>query len=169
MEDVGSAAGAVAFGEPRDCTVVQELDPFDGSVDAVAVADRKIREALILFIPRGYLLPSLFLEALQPFMEVHNGVREVVLLLFVDPVVLPNGVYEQLCDTPEPDWVIGIESLNDVSSGVWRDGVNMRDGHENRGAGARGTVGGHQDVSVWGAEWKGVGRVGVRGGDVVGG
>ena len=118
VEDVGSAAGTIAFSEPRDCAVVQELDPFDGPMDAVAVADGEVGEAFVFLVPWGYLLPRFFLESLQSLMEVSNSFCVLILLLLVDPISLPNGVYEGLGDTAEPNWVVDVESLDDISSGV---------------------------------------------------
>ena len=116
VENVGSTAQTVAFGEAGDCAVVQELDPFDGTVDAVAVADGEIGKTFVLFIPGGYLLPGLFLKALQSLVKVSNGFRVLLLFLVVNPVLLPDGVNEGLSEVAESDWVVDIEPLNDVSS-----------------------------------------------------
>ena len=118
VENMGSAAGAVAFCESRDCTVVQELDPFDGPMDTVAVADSEVREAFVFLVPRGYLLPCFLLKPLQPLMEVSDSVCKLILFLLVDPVPLLDGVYEGLRDAAEPNWVVDVESLDDVSGGV---------------------------------------------------
>ena len=45
VEDMRGATRAVAFSKAGDCAVVQQLDPFDGLVDAVAVADSEVGEA----------------------------------------------------------------------------------------------------------------------------
>ena len=41
VEDVGSASQAVVLGKGRDCAVVQELDPLDGSMDAIALGNHE--------------------------------------------------------------------------------------------------------------------------------
>ena len=116
VEDVGSTPRAIAFGEPGDCAVVQQLDPFDGSVDAVAVADGESREAFVLFIPRGYLLPSLLLKSLELLVKVSDGLSILILLLVMDPIPLPNGLYKGFSEATEPDRVVDIETLDEVSS-----------------------------------------------------
>ena len=160
MENVRGAAWTITFGEARDCAVVQKLDPLDGSVDAVAVADGEVGEAFVFFIPRRYFFPGFFLEVLQPLMEVSNGCRVLLLLLVMDSIPLSDGLYEGFGDTVEPNWVVDVEPLNDVSSGSGRDGFDIGDRHEDRCRSARGAIRGHGDVSVWGAEGKGVGQVG---------
>ena len=68
VEDVRGTPWAVAFGESGYGAVVQQFDPLDGPVDAVAVADCEAGETLVLFVPGGYLLSCLLLESLQPLM-----------------------------------------------------------------------------------------------------
>ena len=117
MEDVRGAAGAVAFGETGDGAVVEQLDPLDRSMDAIAVGNGEEWETLVFFIPWGYLLPYLLLESLQPLVEVSNHVCILILFLLVDPVLLLDSLYEGLSDTAESDWVVDVEPLDDVSSG----------------------------------------------------
>ena len=115
MEDVGGTPQAVAFGEPRDHAVVQQFDPFDGSVDTVAVADGETRETLVFLIPWGYLFPGLLLELLEPLVKVSNGLCILLLFLMMDSVLLSNGLYERLGEVAESDWVVDVKALNDVS------------------------------------------------------
>ena len=168
VENMRGAARAVAFREAGHGTVVQQLNPLDGSVDAVAVANSEKGETFILFISRGYPLPSLLLEFFQFLIEVSNGARILILLLVMDPIPLPNGLYERLCDCSKSDWVFEIEPMKDIGSGGWQDGVSMGDRHEHGDVSTGRTVGGHGGVDIWGAEWKRVRRVGVRGRDVIG-
>ena len=93
VENVRGAARAIAFHEAGHRTVVQQLDPLDGLVDAVAVANGEEGETFVLFISRGYLLPSLLLKFLQSLVEVSDGARILILLLVIDPISLPNGLY----------------------------------------------------------------------------
>ena len=159
MKYVGGASRAVAFGESGDGAVVQQLDPFDGSVDAVAVADSEAWKTFVFFIPRGYLLPSFLLEPLKSLVEVSDGLRILILLLVMNPVVLVDGLNELLGKGAEPDRVVDVESLDDVSGRGRGDRVNVRDGHGDGGGGAGRAVERHGDVSVWRAEWKGVGQI----------
>ena len=105
-------------------------------MDAVAVADGEPGEAFVLFISRGYLLPSLLLKSLEPLVKVSDGLSILILLLMMDPIPLPDGLYELFSEGAESDWVVDIEPLDDVSSRGWRDGINVGDGH---GDGGRGT------------------------------
>ena len=111
---MGGTPRTVAFGEPGNGTVVQQFDPLDGSVDAVAIADGKAGEAFVFFIPQGYLLPGLFLESLEPLMKVSDGLCILFLFLVVDPIPLPNGLYERLGEIAEPNWVRDVETLDKV-------------------------------------------------------
>ena len=112
---MGGAAWAVAFGETGDCTVVQQFDPFDRSMDAVAIADGEMGEAFVLFIPRRYLLPGLLLKAFEPLVKVSNGLCILLLFLMMDPVPLSNGLYKGLGKAAEPDWVSNVKALDEVS------------------------------------------------------
>ena len=116
MEDVRGTPWAVTFSKPGDGAVVQQFDPFDGSVDAIAVADGEAGEAFVFFIPWGYLLPGLLLETLQPLMGVSNGLRILVLFLMMDPVPLSDGPNERFGEAVKSDRVVDVESLNEVSS-----------------------------------------------------
>ena len=115
VKDVRGAAGAVSFGESGHHTVVKKLDPLDGSVNTIAIADGEIREALILLIPRGYLFPSLLLKAFEPLVKVSDGLCILLLFLMMDHVPLLDGPYEGLSETAEPDQVADIGALNEVS------------------------------------------------------
>ena len=161
VEDVRGTSQAVAFGECGNCAIVQQLDPFDGSMDAVAVADSKAGEAFVFFIPWGYLLPCLLLESFQSLVKISNGLRILLLLLMADPVLLPDGLNEGLGEVAESDWVVDVKALNDVSCRRRGDRIGVGDveagnGHEDRCRGAGGAIGGHGDISVRGSEWKGV-------------
>ena len=143
---MGGTPWAVAFSEPGDCAVVQQLDPLDRSMDAVAVADGEAGEAFVFFIPWGYLLPSLLLEALQSLVEVSNGLRILVLLLVMDPILLPDGSDERLGEVVESDRIVNVESLNEVGGRGRQDEVSVRDveigdGHRDCHGSARGSDG----------------------------
>ena len=84
-------------------------------MDAIAVADGKTWETLIFFVPWGYLLPSLLLEPLESLVKVSDSLRILVLLLVMDPVTLADGLYELFSEVVEPDWVLDIEPLDNVS------------------------------------------------------
>ena len=114
MEDMRGTPWAVAFGEPRDCAIVQQFDPLDGPVDAVAVANGKAGETFIFFIPRGYLLLGLFLKLFEPLMKVSDGLCILFLLLVIDPVLLSNSLDEGFGEAAESDWVVDVEAFNDV-------------------------------------------------------
>ena len=162
VKDVRGTPRTVTFCEPGDRAVVQQLDPFDRPVDAIAVADGETGEAFVFFVSRGYLLPGLFLEPFEPLMKVGDGLYILLLLLVMDPVPLSNGLYEGLSEVAEPDWVSDVKTLDEVSCGGRRDGVGMGNvevgsGHEDGGRGRRRAVWGHRDVGVWGVEWKGIG------------
>ena len=85
-------------------------------MDSVAVGNGEEREAFVFLIPGGYLLPGLLLKPFQSLVEVSNGLRILFLLLVVDSVPLLDGLYKGLGNTAEPDWVVDIEPLDDVSS-----------------------------------------------------
>ena len=109
VENVGSTPRAIAFSESGDGAVVQQLDPFDGPVDTITVANSEAGEALVFFIPQGYLLPGLLLEALQSLMEVSNSFRVLILFLMVDPVLLLDGLDEGLGEAVESNRVVDVE------------------------------------------------------------
>ena len=115
VEDVWGAAGTVSFGESGYCTVVKEFDPFDGSVNAVAVADGETREAFILLVSGGYLFPSLLLKPFEPLVKISDGLSVLLLLLVMNRVPLPDGPNKGLSETAEPDRVVDVEALNEVS------------------------------------------------------
>ena len=140
VEDMGGAARAVSFSESQDRAVVQKFDLFDRTVDTIAVANGEVREAFVLFIPRRYLFPGLFLELLQSLLEVSNGLCILLLFLMVDPVSLPDGLNEGFGEAAEPNWVIDVESLDEVSGRCWGYRVSTGDRHEDGYGGARGTV-----------------------------
>ena len=156
VKNVRGTSWAIAFGESGDCAVVQQFDPFDWSVDAVTVADCKTGKALVLFISRRYLLPSLFLELLESLVKVSNGLCILLLFLMMDSVSLTDGLYELFSEITEPDWVVDVEPLDDVSGRGRGDGVDVRDRHGNGGRGTGRAAGHHGDIGVWRAEWKGV-------------
>ena len=135
MEDMRGTPWTIAFGEPRDSTVVQQFDPLDGAMDAIAVADGEAREALVFFIPRGYLFPCLLLKAFESLVEVGDSLRILFLFLMMDPIPLADGLYKLLGEVAEPDQVVDIEPLNDVSGRGRGDGVSAGDGHEDSGRG----------------------------------
>ena len=115
VEDMGGTPWTVAFSEPRDCAVVQELDPFDGSVDTIAVADGEPGEAFVLFVPQRYLLPSFFLESFESLMEVSNSFGVLFHVPVVDPVSLLDGLDKRCGELTESDWVTDVEALYEVS------------------------------------------------------
>ena len=92
-------------------------------MDAVAVADGETREALVFFIPRGYLLPGLLLKAFEPLVKVSDGLRILFLFLVVDSIPLTDGLYELFGEGAEPDWVADVKPLDNVSCRGWRDGI----------------------------------------------
>ena len=162
MEDMGGTPWAVAFGESGDGAVVQQLDPFDGSVDPVAIADGEAGEAFVFFIPQGYLLPGLFLEALQSLVKVSNGLCVFFHIPVMDSISLFDGLDEGRGELTESDGVPDVKALYEVSCGRWRDGVDMgvveiRDGHEDCRGSAGGLVWCHGYIGIGGVEWKGVG------------
>ena len=85
-------------------------------MDAVAVANCKEGKTLIFLIPGGCLLLGLLLESLQFLMKVSNRFCILFLLLVVDPVPLSDGLYEGLSKAAEPNQVVDVESLDEVSS-----------------------------------------------------
>ena len=135
VENVRGTPWAVAFGEPRHSAVVQQLDPLDGSMDAVAVTNGEAREAFVFFIPRGYLLPSLLLELLKFLVEVSDGLGILLLFLEVDSVALADGLDELLDEVAEPNWVVDVEPLNDVGGQGRQYGVGAGDRHRDSGGG----------------------------------
>ena len=157
VKDVRGASRAIAFGESGDCAIVQQLDSLDWSVDAVTVADSEARKAFVLLIPQRYFLPSFFLKLLELLVKVSDGLRILILLLVMDSVSLMDGLYELLSEVAEPGWVVDVKSLDDVSGRGRGDGVDVRGRHGDGGRGTGRAVGRHRDVSVWRAEWKGVG------------
>ena len=140
VEDMGSTSWTVAFGEPGDCAIVQQLDPFDGLMDAIAVADGESGEAFVLFIPWGYLFPSLLLELLKPLVKVSDGFGILLLFLVMDPVALTDGLYELFSEIAEPDWIVDVEPLDNVSGRGWGDGIDVRGRHEDSGRGRGGAI-----------------------------
>ena len=165
VEDVRDTSWSIPFGESRDCTVVQEFDPLDRSVNAVAVADSKAGEAFVLFIPRGYLFPCFFLESFESLMEVSNGLSILFHIPVVDPVPLLDGFDKGRGELTKSDRIADIKALYEVSRRGRGDrvdvrGVEVRERHEDRSGGARGSVWSHGDVGVRGTEWERVGRVG---------
>ena len=136
MENVRGAARAVAFGEAGDCAVVQQFDPLDGAMDAVAVADGEAWKALVLLVSWGYLLPSLLLEPLKSLVKVSDGLCILLLLLMMNSVALVDSLNELFGEVAEPDRVVDVEPLNDVSGRGWGDGVHIGNRHEDGGRGA---------------------------------
>ena len=131
-------------------------------MDAVAVANGEAGEALVFLIPWGYLFPRLFLEPFQPLVKVSDSFGILLLLLVVDPVSLPDGLYKGLGEVAEPDWVVDVEALNEVAcqcrgDRVGAGDVEVRDRHEDCCGSARGAIWGHGNVSIGGSEWKGFG------------
>ena len=94
MENVRGAAQAISFSEARHCTVVQQLDPLDRLVNAIAVTNGEERKAFVFFVARWYPLLCLLLESLQFLVEVSNGTCILILFLVVDPVPLSDSLYE---------------------------------------------------------------------------
>ena len=138
MEDMGGTPWAVAFSEPRDCAIVQQLDPFDRSVDSIAIADGETREALILLISWRYLLPGLLLKAFEPLMKVSDGLGILFHIPVVDSVPLLDGLDKGRGELAESDRVADVKALNKVSRGSRGDGVDVRvvevgDRHEDGG------------------------------------
>ena len=162
VENMRGTPWSISFGEPRDRAVVQQLDPLDGSVDAAVVADGEPGEAFVFFIPRGYLFPSLLLESFKFLVKVSDGLCILVLLLVMDSVALADGLYKLLREVAEPDWVVEVESLDDVSGRGWGDRVDVRGRHGDSGGGTGRSVERHRDVDVWGTEWERVGGVVAR-------
>ena len=148
VKDVRGATGAVAFSEAGNCAVVQQLDPLDRLVNAVAVANREPREALVFFVSWGYLFPGLLLEPFQPLVKVSNGLCILFHLLVVDPVALADGLYKLFGEVAEPGQVVDVEPLDDVSSRCWRDRIDVGDRHGDGGGSTRQTARSHGDVSI---------------------
>ena len=164
MEDVRGTPRPVAFGEPRNCAVVQKFDPFDRSVDAVAVADGEAGEAFVLFIPGGYFLPCFLLKSLKSLVEVSDSLGVLLHIPVMDPVLLLDGFDEGRGELAKSDRIPDVKTLYEVSHRRWGDGVGMGsaevgDGHEGCCGGARGSVWCHRDVGVRGTEWERVRRV----------
>ena len=84
-------------------------------MDTVAVANGEAGEAFVFFIPWQYFLPGLFLKPLEPLVKVSDGLCILVLFLVMDSISLSNGLYEGLSEVTEPDWVIDVETLDEVS------------------------------------------------------
>ena len=159
VKDVRGASRPVAFGESRDCAVVQELDPFDGPMDAIAIADCKAGEAFILLIPGGYLFPRFFLEMLESLVEVSDSLSVLFHIPVMGSVLLLDSFDEGCGELAKSDGISDVETLYEVSCGRWGDGVSaggteVGDRHEGRCVGSRGLIGCHGDVGVWGAEWE---------------
>ena len=150
---------SVAFGEAGDCAVVQQLDPFDRPVDAVAVADGEPRETFVLFVPRGYLFPSLFLESLKFLVEVSDGLGVLLHISVMDSVPLLDGFNQRCGKLAKLDGIPDVETLYEVSCGYRGDGISVGDaeigdGHKGCSGGARGSIRCHGDVGIGGTEWE---------------
>ena len=155
VKNVRGTPRPIPFGESRYRTVVQQFDPLDGTMDAVTVADSKAREAFILFVSRGYLLPGLLLESFELLVKVSDCFSILVLLLVVDPISLPDGLYELFGEVTEPDWVMDVKPLDDVSSRGGQDGIcggDVGNGHKDGGRSTGRAVRGHGNVGIGGAE-----------------
>ena len=60
--NVGGTSWTIVFGEGRNCAVVQQFDPFGGSVYAIALVNGEQGKAVVLFIARQHMLSGFFLE-----------------------------------------------------------------------------------------------------------
>ena len=133
-------------------------------MDAIAVADGEAGEAFVFFVPRRYLLPGLLLESLQSLVKVSDGLCVLFHVLVMDSISLLNGFDERRSELAKLGWVADVKALYNVSCRCRGDGISVGDvevgdGHEDCCRGAWRSVWRHGDISVGGAEWKGVGGV----------
>ena len=105
VENVRGTPRAVSFSESRDRAVIQQLDPFDGPVNAVAVADGEPGEALVFLISRGNLLPGLLLKSFEPLVKVSDGLSILFHIPVMDPVPLFDGFNEGRSELAKSDRV----------------------------------------------------------------
>ena len=88
-------------------------------MDPIASGNREKGKMLIFLIPGWHFLPSFFLEPLQSLVEVSNDACILILFLMVDSIPLSNGLYERLCDCLKSDWVVEVETVEDIGCGGW--------------------------------------------------
>ena len=92
--DVGGTSWSVILSKDQDCAVVQQFDPLGGPEYTIALVHSEQGKAVVFFIARWYVFPSLLLEFSQFFVELCNGDCILVLLLMVKSVPVPNSLYE---------------------------------------------------------------------------
>ena len=126
-------------------------------MDAIAITNREAREAFVLFIPGGYLLPSFFLEPFESLVKVSDGFSILLHVLVVDPVPLLDRFNEGRGELAESDGVSDVEALYEVGRGYGGNRVSARDvevgdRHESCCSDGWGLIWCHRDVGVGGSE-----------------